>query len=110
MALAGFLLGLSTPPKSAWCPLETDTKQTPRKDFHLATTGPKVRDCFRVARESPSKPCNTPAENYIAGSRQSCGHQCDRSFSWPPRWPAASADAPPSLRRRAEADDRRSRQ
>src|SRR6266404_1015815 len=48
-----------------------------------------------AARESPSKPCNTPEENHTASSRRSCGHQCDRSFSWQRRWPAASGDAPP---------------
>jgi hypothetical protein len=34
-----------------------------------------------VVRESPSRPCSTPAGNRSAGRRQSFWHRCARSFS-----------------------------
>ena len=63
---------------------------------------------FAVGPESGSMPCGIPAGSRSAGSLRSCRHQSDRSSSWPRRWRAASADAPPSLAARADVDDRRS--
>src|SRR5467141_2937057 len=61
-----------------------------------------------AARESPSRPRSTPAENRTAGSRKSCSHQCDRSSFSRQRSLAASADALPSTLRHVAAGDRRS--
>src|SRR6266478_178692 len=78
-------------------PLNPAVFKVKADEFVTESDGVNVVLEAKDVRESPSRPCSTPAENHNANSRRSCWHQCGRSFSWPPRWPVASADAPPSL-------------